>query len=52
MRTPPTSRMFITLLNYFTAHCSAHPLYTDNGDSYCVTVEPDLIDIEKGKSNQ
>lgn len=47
----PTPKMFLTLVNYFT---SPRPrLYTDTCDSFFrVTVEPDLIDIEKGKYHQ
>ena len=50
-RITPTSQMFITLFNYFAIYGSERFLYTDIGDSYCVIVEPELVDIEKGKSH-
>ena len=44
--------MFFTLINYFTHRPVHNPLYIDNSGVLRVTVEPDLIDIEKGKYHQ
>ena len=51
-RTHPTRRMFLTLVKYFTHRPDHNPLYIDNSHVFCVTIEPDLIDIEKGKYHQ
>ncbi len=47
--TPPSSKMFFTIVKYFTSQCHYNPLYKDDGDNCRVVVEPHLIDIEKGK---
>lgn len=53
MRRTSHSEMLLTLVNYFITPRAIHnPLYIDNSGVFCVTVEPDLIDIEKGKYNQ
>jgi len=52
LHTPNSKKMFLTLVKYFTHRPVHTPLYIDNSGVFCVTVEPDLIDIEKGKYHQ
>lgn len=47
--TPPSSKMFFTIVKYFTSQCHYNQLYKDDGDNCRIVVEPHLIDIEKGK---
>ena len=47
--TPPSSKMFFTIVNYFTSQHHYNPLCEANGDTCRIIVEPHLIDIEKGK---
>ena len=44
--------MFSTFVNYFASRPIQNPLYIDNIDVFRITVEPELIDIEKGKYHQ
>ena len=43
------SKMFFTIINYFTSQRHYNPLYVHEGCGYRIIVEPHLIDIEKGK---
>ena len=51
-RTKPSSQMFLTLVSYFAPVAINQPLYTDTSGACRITVEPELIDIEKGKYHQ
>ena len=46
---PASTKMFFTIISYFSSQCHYNPLYTNDCDNCRVIVEPNLIDIEKGK---
>ena len=51
LHTTPPSKMFFTIVNYFTSQYHHNDGYTPDTHRCCIVVEPHLIDIEKGRYN-